>query len=310
MKKSSTKIIQTAMQILGLPFLLVFLLLAGCNKFEGDQTVPAYLQFDSLGFFTDYAAQGTASQNFMDVWLYVDDDIIGGFEMPVKIPILASGKHKVEIRPGIILNGISDTRAPYPLIKPIILSDYNLIIDSVQVIYDGTTYLDNVEFVWMEDFENPNLLLIRANASDTGIVRTSPANAPGAYLDPFSEYSGISHLDHDRSYLLLVTEDGTGQGYVIKRGDFVFLEMHYNINLPLVIGAFIQKKDNSIQKRSFLILNPTDSWKKIYVNFTPMVNETTDADNYKIYFEADKNMISGDGIVMLDNMKLVTRPNL
>ena len=41
-----------------------------------------------------------------------------------------------------------------------------------------------------------------------------------------------------------------------------------------------------------------------------MVNETTDADNYKIYFEADKNMISGDGIVMMDNMKIVTRPNL
>ncbi|MBW6461290.1 MAG: hypothetical protein K0B08_12030 [Bacteroidales bacterium] len=298
------------MRLLLLPVLSIFIVLTGCDKFEGDQTIPAYLQVDSLGFSTDNTIQGTANQNFMDVWLYVDDNLIGGFEMPVQIPVLAAGQHKVEIRPGIILNGISDTRAPYPLVKPIVIQDYDFIIDSVQGFNGTTSYLDNVEFVWMEDFENPNLQIIKAHNSDTGMVRTNPANAPGAYLDTFSEYSGISHLDTDRHYLMLVSDDGTGQGFVFKRGDFIFLEMHYKNNLPLVIGAFIQKQDNTIHQRSFLILNPTDHWKKIYVNFTPMVNETVDAVNYKIYIEADKNMITGNGIVMLDNIKLVTRPNL
>lgn len=303
---------KTGIQLSLFLFVFIFMLLfiPGCDKFEGNQTVPSYLQIDSLGFTTDISYQGTASQNLLDVWLYVDDDLIGGFEMPVQIPVLAEGFHKLEIRPGIILNGISDTRAPYPLIKPIVVPDYNLIIDSVQLVYGASQYLDNVEFVWMEDFEDPNLMILKANDSDTGIVITQPANAQGAFIDEFSEYSGICYLDHERSYLLLVSDDGTGKGFVFKRGDFIFLELHYKNNLPLVIGAFIQKMDNTIQKRSFLIVNPTEHWKKIYVNFTPMVNETTDAVNYKIYIEADKSLIAGNGIIMLDNIKLVTRPNL
>ena len=86
----------------------------GCDKFEGDQTIPSYLKIDSLGFITDNDLQGTNNQKFADAWIYVDDDIIGGFEMPFTIPVLSEGMHKLEISPGIILNGISDTRAPYP----------------------------------------------------------------------------------------------------------------------------------------------------------------------------------------------------
>lgn len=291
-------------------FIIANLLLMGCDKFEGDQTIPSYLRIDSLGFNTDNVLQGTNSQQFIDAWIFVDDDLIGGFEMPFTIPVLAEGRHKLEIRPGILLNGISDTRAPYPCIEPIFINDFNFIIDSVTTASGTTSYFNNAEFVWMEDFEDASLAILKSNKSDTGIVRTDPAGAQGAFIDEFSQYSGISYLDANRNYLQLVSDDGNGEGFVFDRGDFIFLELNYRNNIPLVVGVYIEKQDNIIEERPFLIINPSNDWNKIYVNFTPIVNENVDAVNYKIYMEAQLVNVTDDGYVMLDNIKLVTRPNL
>ena len=291
-------------------FLIAAIFLAGCDKFEGDQSIPSYLKIDSVGFTTNNGIQGTDNQNFADAWIYVDDDIVGGFEMPFTVPVLSEGKHKLEIAPGIILNGISSTRAPYPLVQPIIINDFNFVIDSVVSAFRSSSYMTNVEFRWMEDFEDASLAILKGPDSDTGIYRTSPAGAPGAFIDEYSEYSGVSYLDSTRPHLRLVSTDGNGEGFVFDRGDYVFLELHYRTNLPVAIGAYVQLQDNTIEERPFLIINPTDEWKKIYVNFTPMVYETINAVSYKIYMEARWSDIGTNGLIMLDNIKLVTRPNL
>lgn len=310
MKFHSLKIVVNLRYYCFFLFIPAAIYLESCDKFEGDQTIPAYLRIDSLNFITENSIQGTSRQQFADAWIFVDDDLIGGFEMPFTAPVLAEGAHKLEIRPGIILNGISDTRAPYPCIQPIMINDYNFIIDSIRSVTGTTTYYSNAEFVWMEDFEDASLAIMKSNNSDTGIFRTEPAGAPGAFIDEFSRYSGISYLDSHRQYLQLVSDDGNGQGFVLDRGDFIFLELHYRNNIPLVIGVYIKKQDNTIEERSFLIVNQSEDWNKIYVNFTPIVNETIDAVNYKIYIEAQLLDLADNGYVMLDNIKLVTRPNL
>jgi len=162
----------------------------------------------------------------------------------------------------------------------------------------------------MEDFEDASLAIVKSKDSDTGIIRTEPAGGQGAFIDEFSQYSGISYLDDNRKYLQLVSDDGNGEGFVIDRGDFIFLELNYRNNIPFVVGVYIELMDNTIEERPFLIINPSDDWNKIYVNFTPIVNETVDAVNYKIYMEAQMVDLTGNGFIMLDNIKLVTRPNL
>ena len=305
-----TNIIRYSQRTAGVLMAVAVIHLTSCDKFEGDQTIPSYLQIDSLGFYTDNDVQGTAKQNLVDAWVYVDDDLIGGFELPAKIPILKLGTHKLEIRPGIILNGIADTRAPYPCIEPIVIDALGLYPDSVVFAYGVSNYYENAEFVWMEDFEDPSLAIFKSPNSDTTIYRTDPANAPGAFLDQYSQYSGISYMDAARSYVQLVSDDGNGYGFVFDRGDFIFLELNYRNNVPMVIGFYIQLLDNTVQERSFLVINPTDIWKKIYVNFTPIVNETIDAVNFRVYIEGYNQEGKEDAFIMLDNIKLVTRPNL
>jgi hypothetical protein len=283
---------------------------SGCDKFEGTQTVPAYLQIDSVGFTTDYSTQGTGDQNFSDIWVFVDDDLIGGFEMPATIPVLAEGPHKLEIRPGIKLNGISETRAPYPCIKPLIYDSFEFLADSVVKAYGTTSYWENAVFVWMEDFEDASLAIHETTASDTNISRTQPAGSSQAYIDEDSQYSGISYLDTGRDFLELVSDDGNGQGFVFDRGDYVFMELHYKTDVKVLVGFYILTMDNTVEDRAFLVINNTDEWKKIYINFTPIVNETVDAVNFKVYFQAFLDPGDDSAMVLLDNIKLVTRPNL
>jgi hypothetical protein len=290
--------------------LLIVILLAGCDKFEGNQTIPSYLSVDTLGFLTDNELQGSKNQKIVDVWVYVDDDIIGGFELPAIIPVLAEGLHKLEIRPGIILNGISDTRAPNPCWKPIIYNSFNFIPDSIVPSTGTSTYYTNAEFAWLENFEDASLSIKRSQNSDTGIVRTQPAGAAEALLEEYSLFSGTSYLDGTHPYLQLVSDNGSDEGFIFDRGDFIFLELNYKNNIPLVVGVYIKLMDNTIEERSFLIVSPSEEWNKIYVNFTPIVNETVDAVSYTVYIEAQLPDGTDEAVVFLDNIKLVTRPNL
>lgn len=283
----------------------------GCDKFEGEQTIPSYVRMDSISFSTEYSSQGTSYQRIVDAWVYVNDQLIGGFELPLLVPVLAEGPCTVEIRPGIMLNGISSTRAPYPCVEPITIENFDLSADSISILPDVTaTYLPNVEFVWMEDFEDGSLSIKEHPQSDTTIERTEPANSPDAFLDEHSRYSGIATLEGDNTILSLQSDDGNGNGFMIDRGDFVFLELNYRTDLPLVIGTYVRTTDQVVVDRPFIGLNSTEDWNKVYVNFTPVVNDYVDAYDFKIYIKAE-NVASGQkSVVMLDNIKLLTRPNL
>lgn len=94
-------------------FLLEFFVW-GCSKSKIEADIPAYLSIDSVFVNTNYQTQGSASHKITDIWVYLNDDFIGAFELPVKIPILKQGNHKITIKAGIKVNGIANTRTAYP----------------------------------------------------------------------------------------------------------------------------------------------------------------------------------------------------
>jgi hypothetical protein len=91
--------------------LLLFLfipLLFSCNKFDGDQTIPSYIHIDKITVVDNPTLnEGSLSNKITDAWVYVDEELIGAFELPATFPVLKKGKHKISIHPGIKLNGIS-----------------------------------------------------------------------------------------------------------------------------------------------------------------------------------------------------------
>lgn len=281
---------------------LLALNLASCHKFEGDQTIPAYVRIDTVLFTADYVTQGSSTHKITDAWVYVDDQLIGVYELPSTFPVLASGKHKLEIRAGIKLNGIGATRAPYPFYLPYTLSDFNFVPDSIQLVKPFTTYYDNLTFAWMEDFEGSGLSLESTSQGDTAIFKTNPANHPDAWLSPYSSYSGIVHLDQAHNTF----QSASFLEYELpKLGKSVLLELDYKCEREFVVGLIAKLPANYVYL-PLIVVNKSEKWNKIYINLGPNVSEYTTAQSFKVYFEA--GLGEGDNAkIFFDNIKLIYR---
>lgn len=280
--------------------------LNSCYKFEGDVTIPAYIRIDSVSLETDYFTEGTNSQGITDAWVYVDDGLIGAFELPAMIPVLANGLHKLEIRPGIKLNGISSTRAPYPFYQPITYNDFNFLADSTLKLNNPTTeYFSNLEFAWLEDFENPNLSLVENLGSDTVIVRTEPSGNPEAFLYDNSKYSGVVNLTTEKPVWTALSYN---QFQNQSQGSLVLLELNFKTDNYISVGVVVLE-NGAYLKVPLLVLNHAEDWKKIYVNLGPNLSLHPSAKIYQVYFESALEAGKTEASIYLDNIKLIYRSN-
>jgi len=83
-------------------FFLVLLSITGCNKFRGDQEIPSYIQIDSVAVISAFGLSPTA--NIVEAWISVDGWKIGGYQLPLCIPVLKRGECKVLVEAGILVN--------------------------------------------------------------------------------------------------------------------------------------------------------------------------------------------------------------
>ncbi|MCB0768992.1 MAG: hypothetical protein KDC00_01140, partial [Flavobacteriales bacterium] len=88
----------------------VAIALVSCTK--GDK-VPAYIDVNAVSVTTE-PLQGSATSNITDVWVYADDELLGSWEVPSRIPLLREGSTRIRITPGVKRNGAFDDRSIYP----------------------------------------------------------------------------------------------------------------------------------------------------------------------------------------------------
>lgn len=297
---------------------------ASCRKFEGSQTIPAYIHIESIvvDSLTDYFTYGSTTSKITDAWVYVDDDPVGCFELPATFPVLKHGPHKVTVYGGIMSNGIAAARATYPFYKPQIYESLNLVEDSIINLQPVLNYYPiggGVEKGWMEDFETANTLLPVAG-SDTSIIRI---NGSEAWHSPNSFYSGKIVLPPDSLDFTVATADEYSfhTGYL----QYCMVEMDYNCNDAFFVGVMYYK-NYQLVKHPLLRIQPTDTvndmpqrWNKIYVNIGPIMNENVTASYFKIYFTSDLSVAPVYGepdyvqankqrYYYFDNLKLFYRP--
>jgi hypothetical protein len=282
-------------------FAFVLATLTGCYKFEGNQTVPAYLSIDTILFNTYYPEQGSESHKITDVWVYVNDNIVGAYELPATFPVLASGLNELELRPGIKLNGISSTRVPYPFYEPIVYDDFNFVVDTtLNVTNPSTGYYSNLVFAWMEDFEEAGITIEENPASDTTIVRVIREDSP----DPSTKYAGAIFLTEDNP----VYSAATYNAYpMLKQGSPVLMELDWKSDNYLHTGLLIREPTGYV-KVPLLTINRSAEWNKIYVNLGPNLSLHPQASEYRVYFEAGLDSDKAQSTIFLDNIKIIHRP--
>lgn len=285
---------------------MILLTIYSCEKFEGDQTIPAYLHIDTI-YLADnpQLVEGYLTHDFTDIWVYVDDQIIGAFELPATIPILANGPHKLSLYAGVKYNGISTTRGAYLFTQPRIAQSFEFTIDSI--IYRNPTvmYYDNSKFLWIEDFESTSIGMKETSNSDTTISLYNHSQADPA----LGLSSGIVYLDSERPIFEATSFVSEQAGFDFPSGGQpVFLEIEYNTNNLIVVGIFVTNIGSGITQHPILVLSSSEGvWKKVYVNLSPSVTAYNTSDFFNVYIRSDKESEVDYPVIKLDNLKLINR---
>ena len=271
---------------------LLAVALASCQKFKGSQTVPAYIHIDSIAVEGDYYTYGANTANITDAWVYVDDQIIGTFELPATFPVLKKGKHKVSVYGGICMDGISGSRGPYSFYSPMVYEGLDLVEDSTVTINPVINYYpigEGVMVGWMEDFETGNALL-PTSQSDTSIMRVSGNEA---WRSVNSYYSGKVVLPPDSLDFTVATADELTCHTGLLGEKPLYLEMDYKTNDTIFVGIIYRENNTPVQWPLVKVV-PTDTghdvpqkWKKIYINLGKLMHEHESASFFKVYLTSD-----------------------
>lgn len=271
-------------------------LLGACTK---GNRVPSYLEVPAMTLETS-DGQGLATSRITDAWVSVDERLLGSWELPARIPILAEGPHRIDVVPAIKRNGMYDDRFRYPF--------YTTWTVTMDLVKEGTVstvpvvqHRQDITY-WIEGFDDTFIRFSTTSNSDTTLQRYLPAERPELIYLEGTPCGGFA-LDAEHPYIRMYSdEDFNGASGP------VFLEVDYRNDLAIVVGV-IYSQNNVENSLPLVILVPTRRsdgtmpWNKAYIDLSALFNSNLSALDF--YIEAQLPSGSSSAQVFLDNIKLV-----
>ena len=281
-----------------LRLILLNFILSSCVKNNDD---PSWIKVNKWSLNSNLNAnypQGELTHNFTDACVFVDNKIMGIFEVPFKIPLLKSGNVNIIIYPVVKNNGISSTKKIYPFVEPFNVS-VNLVKNNTVTISPITRYNSITKF-WIEDFEDATIKI--ENNSESKVQIHSGDDK--MILKYGNYYGGITLTEKDSVWLAKTN----GHLVLPKSGKEVYLEIDYYNTASLLTGVLACNSSNSIDNPN-IQLNKQDilsvGWKKIYIDLKELISYSTTADYFEITFKALFEAGLTSRYIYMDNIKLV-----
>ena len=318
-------------------FLFVLLVMTGCNKFKGDQEVPAYIRIDSITVSQASAnAFGfTPSHNITEAWITVNGRSLGGYQFPAIIPVLERGEQKVLIQAGILANNLSLRRTIYQFYSGVEFTA-NFVEDSiinVTLKEDGTMQTavairatnkypfgtENFERGYNHSFDTvPTYNSIPLEIVHVRDERIShplyPNNSDSSIFTPkhlYEEHVGLIHLSKGDSCCCIMTKESCSkeQGNELPYNKPIFIEIDYLTNNIFEVGI-VSTLNGRPSVHPVVVVggqsqkNP--QWSKIYVDISNAITlQLSDgADDFKILIRAYAKE-DEETYIYLDNIRLV-----
>jgi hypothetical protein len=264
----------------------------GCSVFDPAEEIPSYVRIDSISLqINNSNLEGSASHKITDAWVYIDGDLIGAFEMPVNIPVLAEGTHQILVLAGIKQNGLSSTRAIYPEYKgwssSITLTRGEIVSVSPVVEYYAAT-----NFMWMCDFDQPG-----TNINDNF----------GPWPGRMIEVSGAQAFENESGYVMLYSDTTefyaqSSLSYQFNGAYDIYLEMNYSCNQNFVVGIYCVQTAAYIP---WVEISASTSWNKIYIRLNDAVLTQPPGGSYHVYVAMKKDAAVANPWLAIDNLKLI-----
>jgi hypothetical protein len=283
----------------------VALFATSCDIINPEEPIPAYIQIDSFSLVQNNdAPAGSLSQNITDAWVFVDDQMIGIFEIPVRIPIIASGVHKLTIGPGIIVSTISTERVNYPYYTAYIDENFDFIVGETTTVKPRVNYRidEEYEYIVVDDFENAFTNLDTFSTSDAPILITQ---SPELVFE--GRGSGLIEISESFSKVYFKTPNTE----LPSAGSDVYLEMDYYSDFEMIVGLGINNSVAQDQFLDYITLKETTSsekkWKKLYLSMDGLISQATSPKDYFIYFDLaiHEESQQKNGRVLIDNVKFL-----
>lgn len=277
-------------------------ILSSCVK---NNPEPVWLELNKWTLEVNPTASddaGQLTQNLSDAWVYVDNKLIGCFELPCKIPVLTSGQNiRVQIYPAIRNNGIAATKKIYPFVEPI---DVAIDLEAGQTYTPDmkTRYYNNTKF-WIEDFSSPSSIELDESDDAISTAVFELGDDDNYALNPGNDYGHIIFTTTNALYEAQSIEEFILPG----SGAEVYLEIDYRNTNSLLTGL-VQYGD-TYKVHPNISLNGQDpsewKWKKIYIDMKEIASYATNVDFFKLYFKGQIDEGKSASDIYIDNIKVV-----
>jgi hypothetical protein len=278
--------------------ILLFAILTGvgvaCKK--GDK-VPAYVEIPAITLNAS-DSQGGTSAKITDAWVYADEELIGVYEIPARIPILREGTSTLMVQPAVKRNGMYDDRVRYPFYTTW-TGTVDMVPTNTATLQPVVQYVSQASF-WIEGFEDAGTNVEVTAASDTTLLLPTAAEYPD--LVAYGNGCGGFVLDQAHPYLRLHTT----VDFPSSSGA-VYLELDHRNSIRFTVGLMFNA-GSGLQAIPHVHIEPTGSgdgerWNKVYLDLTSSFNQNLSQRN--IYIEASLPADMTQGAVYLDNIKVV-----
>ncbi|MCB9223971.1 MAG: hypothetical protein R2780_06790 [Crocinitomicaceae bacterium] len=278
-------------------FFVLLSVLTSCKK----DTTPSWLVINSVNFTTNETTEGVNSNGIEDVWVYMDNQPMGVFDLPARIPLLAEGEHNFIIYAGIKINGINATRTKYPFYQRY-ETTLNLVKDQEIEIIPSFTYKSNTQFVFIEDFEDVGIGLYKDPSSDTNIINITAAQYPDVVI--YGNNCGMIYLDETDSICKIATSSNLN----LPKGEEVYVEVDY-MNTNTVLFSTVRENVSGSIEDPLVIMRAQDEselkWKKIYFELKENVSYDQNATSFEIVFTSILDSDLSNAVIYFDNIKVL-----
>ncbi len=275
---------------------ILMLMIPGCELFDDPVEIPAYITIEEIDLVNNPdLSEGSLSNYIVDAWVYVDDQLIGAFELPATFPVLHRGDKEVAVYAGVFLNGVRATRVYYPFYAPSV-HQVRLTPDSITTITPVVKYDSRIKMPLHESFELGGVLFEDGPHSLAELTKT---DLSGEVFE--GNYSGKVELNKTDSMFHVISV----QSYILpSAGGNVFLELDYKTEAPVMVGLYANKP-GQVARLDVAGVLPNDEWNKVYINLTPIVFRNNDALDFRIYFTSYLPEDQKEAAVLFDNIKLI-----
>ncbi|MEM9928681.1 MAG: hypothetical protein AAF840_02575 [Bacteroidota bacterium] len=281
------------MKRFSLPLLLLFVLLGLTGCPPDTEFPPTFITITDFQLQTNVEVAPTT--NITEVWAFANEEFIGAFPLPARIPVLRTGDVTLRFEAGVKQNGISTTPEIYEFYTPV---ERNINLTPGETIDLGTliiNYRPNVRFAIFETFEEGfTRAFTEQVAGEARLLSSQESVRTGSF-------SGRLQLTEDDPLVEIATTE-IFSGLTDER-PYVWLELDFRSAVDVQWGVTgVQGID--VIRRFDPSFRPRDEWTKIYFNMSETVVLSM-LNNYKFNFTALLPAGLTEGDLYLDNIKLL-----